>query len=268
MLWICRTIRSNCGRSTTSSSGSATPSRRPTSTARPSASRSSPIRASRPASRDMTSYAMRQGQARLVFATPLTPDHPAADHLKLHGDGVRDIAFQVDDADTRVRRGGEARRHARHRAARRERRSTAASAAPPSTPTATRCIRSSSSTTTTARSCPATSSGPCPARTPASCASTTSSATSSWGRWTTGPDWYSNVLGFKRFISFDDKDINTEYSALMSIVMSDDSDVDQVPDQRAGDGQAQEPDRRVSGVLSRPGRAAHRAADRSTSSRR
>ena len=25
-------------------------------------------------------------------------------------------------------------------------------------------------------------------------------------------DWYSNVLGFKRFISFDDKDINTEYS--------------------------------------------------------
>ena len=36
-------------------------------------------------------------------------------------------------------------------------------------------------------------------------------------------DWYSRVLGFKRFISFDDKDINTEYSALMSIVMSDDS---------------------------------------------
>ena len=36
-------------------------------------------------------------------------------------------------------------------------------------------------------------------------------------------DWYSRVLGFHRFISFDDKDISTEYSALMSIVMSDDS---------------------------------------------
>ena len=36
-------------------------------------------------------------------------------------------------------------------------------------------------------------------------------------------DWYSRVLGFKRYISFDDKDISTEYSALMSIVMSDDS---------------------------------------------
>jgi 4-hydroxyphenylpyruvate dioxygenase len=36
-------------------------------------------------------------------------------------------------------------------------------------------------------------------------------------------DFYSKVFGFHRFISFDDKDISTEYSALMSIVMSDDS---------------------------------------------
>jgi 4-hydroxyphenylpyruvate dioxygenase len=32
-----------------------------------------------------------------------------------------------------------------------------------------------------------------------------------------------NVFGFHRYITFDDKDISTEYSALMSIVMSDDS---------------------------------------------
>ena len=31
------------------------------------------------------------------------------------------------------------------------------------------------------------------------------------------------MLGFHRYINFDDKDISTEYSALMSIVMSDDS---------------------------------------------
>ncbi|MEJ7616572.1 MAG: 4-hydroxyphenylpyruvate dioxygenase [Pyrinomonadaceae bacterium] len=36
-------------------------------------------------------------------------------------------------------------------------------------------------------------------------------------------DFYSRVFGFKRYITFDDKDISTEYSALMSIVMSDDS---------------------------------------------
>src|SRR4030095_1143130 len=49
--------------------------------------------------RSMTSYALKQGRARFVFATPLNPTHPAADHLRAHGDGVRDIAFQVDDAD-------------------------------------------------------------------------------------------------------------------------------------------------------------------------
>jgi 4-hydroxyphenylpyruvate dioxygenase len=43
------------------------------------------------------------------------------------------------------------------------------------------------------------------------------------GRMNEWADWYSRVLGFSRYISFDDKDISTEYSALMSIVMSDDS---------------------------------------------
>jgi 4-hydroxyphenylpyruvate dioxygenase len=42
-------------------------------------------------------------------------------------------------------------------------------------------------------------------------------------------DFYSRVIGFKRFISFDDKDISTEYSALMSIVMSDDSQLVKFP---------------------------------------
>jgi len=43
------------------------------------------------------------------------------------------------------------------------------------------------------------------------------------GRMNHWADWYSRVLGFSRYISFDDKDISTEYSALMSVVMSDDS---------------------------------------------
>jgi 4-hydroxyphenylpyruvate dioxygenase len=43
------------------------------------------------------------------------------------------------------------------------------------------------------------------------------------GRMDHWADWYSRVLGFTRYISFDDKDISTDYSALMSIVMSDNS---------------------------------------------
>src|SRR4029079_9656926 len=34
-------------------------------------------------------------------------------------------------------------------------------------------------------------------------------------------DFYRDVMGFHRYITFDDKDISTEYSALISIVMSD-----------------------------------------------
>jgi len=43
------------------------------------------------------------------------------------------------------------------------------------------------------------------------------------GRMNFWAEYYEKVFGFKRYISFDDKDISTEYSALMSIVMSDDS---------------------------------------------
>ena len=43
------------------------------------------------------------------------------------------------------------------------------------------------------------------------------------GRMNQWAEWYSRILGFDRFISFDDKDISTEFSALMSVVMADDS---------------------------------------------
>ncbi|MBP1633965.1 MAG: hpd, partial [Acidobacteria bacterium] len=42
-------------------------------------------------------------------------------------------------------------------------------------------------------------------------------------------EWYHEVLGFDRFISFDDKDISTEYSALMSVVMADDAQAIKFP---------------------------------------
>ena len=41
-----------------------------------------------------------------------------------------------------------------------------------------------------------------------------------WGEMNTWVNWYEEVMGFVNFLSFDDKQINTEYSALMSKVMS------------------------------------------------
>ena len=43
--------------------------------------------------RETTSYLMRQTNVNFVLTTPLSPEHPAAEHIKQHGDGVRDIAF-------------------------------------------------------------------------------------------------------------------------------------------------------------------------------
>ncbi|MGB3774409.1 MAG: 4-hydroxyphenylpyruvate dioxygenase, partial [Leeuwenhoekiella sp.] len=41
-----------------------------------------------------------------------------------------------------------------------------------------------------------------------------------WGEMNTWVNWYEEVMGFVNFLTFDDKQITTEYSALMSKVMS------------------------------------------------
>ena len=48
--------------------------------------------------RDRTSYVLRQHDITLVVTGALGPDSPIAEHVRAHGDGVHDIAFSVDDA--------------------------------------------------------------------------------------------------------------------------------------------------------------------------
>jgi 4-hydroxyphenylpyruvate dioxygenase len=45
------------------------------------------------------SYALAQGDVRLVVTSPLDPSSPMADAVKLHGDSVTEIAFTVRDAE-------------------------------------------------------------------------------------------------------------------------------------------------------------------------
>lgn len=47
---------------------------------------------------DRTSYVLRQDKITFVLTSALVPDSPIADHQKLHGDGVKVIALWVDDA--------------------------------------------------------------------------------------------------------------------------------------------------------------------------
>ncbi|HEY8256343.1 MAG TPA: 4-hydroxyphenylpyruvate dioxygenase [Gemmatimonadales bacterium] len=48
--------------------------------------------------RDRASYLLQQGKVRFLLTTPMSPDHLIAAHINRHGDGVRDIALWVDDA--------------------------------------------------------------------------------------------------------------------------------------------------------------------------
>lgn len=48
--------------------------------------------------KDQSSYVLRQDKIRLVLTTPLTPDSPINEHIRKHGDGVKVVALWVDDA--------------------------------------------------------------------------------------------------------------------------------------------------------------------------
>jgi 4-hydroxyphenylpyruvate dioxygenase len=53
--------------------------------------------------RQYASYVMEQRQIRLVLSTALGPDHPMARHVYLHGDGVAVVALEVPDAASAYR---------------------------------------------------------------------------------------------------------------------------------------------------------------------
>ncbi len=173
-------------------------------------------------SRDLASYVLTQGKASIVVSTPLTSAHPAAEHIHHHGDGVRDIALEVGDADLAFEQ------------------ALARGAEPAEAPhdmtdefgTVRRAaIRTYGDTIHSLLSRRGYSGPFLPGFAEQRIAGDDAGVLridhmvgnvelGQMNRWA---DFYSKIFGFHRFISFDDKDISTEYSALMSIVMSDDS---------------------------------------------
>jgi 4-hydroxyphenylpyruvate dioxygenase len=62
--------------------------------------------------RDKASYVLEQGDIRFVVSAALNADSPIAAHVRIHGDGVHDLAWLVNDAraafETAVERGATA----------------------------------------------------------------------------------------------------------------------------------------------------------------
>ena len=171
--------------------------------------------------RNRASYVLQQGKIRFVLTTSIRPGSPIADHVAQHGDGVRVIALEVEDA-----------RQAWIETTARGARSVAE-------PTETadehgRIITSSIAAygdtihTFVERG---HYNGPFLPGFRAEMEDKVARPTGlkhvdhmvgnvGWHAMDEWVDFYANVMGFQLYQHFDDKDISTEYSALMSKVMS------------------------------------------------
>jgi 4-hydroxyphenylpyruvate dioxygenase len=178
--------------------------------------------------RQAASYVLAQGKIRFVITSPLTPTHPAAEHIRKHGDGVVDIALHVEDADfafhEAVRRG--ARPAIEPHDVRDEHGAVRRSA-----------VHTYGDTIHSFISYKDYAGAFLPGYQPAEIPNESAGllivdhvvGNVELGKMSEWAEWYSKVMGFSRYITFDDKDISTEYSALMSIVMSDDNRVVKFP---------------------------------------
>jgi 4-hydroxyphenylpyruvate dioxygenase len=171
--------------------------------------------------RDRASYVLEQGKIRLVLTTALVPDSPIADHVKKHGDGVKVIAFTVDDAEMAFH-------ETVHRGAK-------GVQEPFDTQDDHGVLKRSSIEvygetihTFVDRSkyngvfapgyvaCPED-----PLYDPTGLVAIDHMVGNvGWNQMNHWVAWYEKILGFHVYLSFDDKDISTEYSALMSKVMA------------------------------------------------
>ena len=172
--------------------------------------------------RDRASYVLEQGQIRFVLTTALRPDHEIARHVALHGDGVRDIALTVDDADAAYRettkRGAPGAREPvtlRGDSGEVRMASIAAYGDTLHTFVERRNFSGTFLPGFVAINGPDTVVRPTGLRYVDHMVGNVG-----WNQMDTWVQFYEDVMGFKLYQTFDDKDISTEYSALMSKVMS------------------------------------------------
>jgi 4-hydroxyphenylpyruvate dioxygenase len=176
-------------------------------------------------SRERVSYLLVQNKVRLLLTSALDPDHEIARHVQLHGDGVRDIALWVDDTREAFRLAVE--RGAQPVDEPRSLRDDDGEAVVASIRTYGDTIHSLVQRSgyrglflpgfrgVTSR----LKAEPVGLLHIDHCVGNVE-----LGRMNTWIKFYEDVMGFRNLISFDDKDISTEYSSLMSKVVASGND--------------------------------------------
>ncbi len=172
--------------------------------------------------RDRASYVLMQDKVRLVLTTPLQPDNTIAEHIRTHGDGVHDIALWVDDAESAhyetTKRGGVS---VMAPTVRKDQYGEIKVSA----------IAAYGDTIHTFVERKNYSGVFMPGFVPVEGADIISRPVGlkyidhmvgnvGWGQMNAWVKFYADVMGFRLYQHFDDKDISTEYSALMSKVMA------------------------------------------------
>jgi 4-hydroxyphenylpyruvate dioxygenase len=171
--------------------------------------------------RDRASYVLKQDKIRLVLTTALNSDSPIGEHVKKHGDGVKVIALWVEDARKAFEE------------------TTKRGAKPFMEPTVEKdengeVVRAGIYTYGETIHMFVERKNYKGIFLPGYQEWKSDYNPSSvglkfidhmvgnvgWGEMNTWVKWYEDVMGFVNFLSFDDKQIHTEYSALMSKVMS------------------------------------------------
>jgi len=185
--------------------------------------------------RERASYVLSRRKVRLVLSTPLTPEHEMAAHIALHGDGVKRVAFEVDDAEA-------AWRSAVGRGAQGLAEPAWSEDEHGKVCTATIATYGDTVHTFVERGA---YSGPfLPGYAARDVKGTDFGLAAvdhvvgnvelgAMNRWV---KFYADVMGFSQLIHFDDADISTEYSALMSKVMQDGSGKIKLPINEPADG--------------------------------
>ncbi|TXE08649.1 4-hydroxyphenylpyruvate dioxygenase [Gelidibacter salicanalis] len=172
-------------------------------------------------SRDEVSYVLKQDKIRLVLTTPLNSKSPINDHIVKHGDGVKVVALWVDDArsayEETTKRG--AKSYMEPTVETDEHGEVVRAGIYTYGETVHMFVERKNYEGTFMPGFKAWTSDYNPE--PVGLKFIDHMVGNvGWGEMNTWVKWYEDVMGFVNFLSFDDKQIHTEYSALMSKVMS------------------------------------------------
>lgn len=172
-------------------------------------------------SRDEVSYVLKQDKIRLVLTTPLNSNSPINDHLRKHGDGVKVVALWVEDArsawEETTKRG--AKSFMEPTVEKDENGEVVRAGIYTYGETVHMFVERKNYNGTFLPGYKAWNSDYNPE--PVGLKFIDHMVGNvGWGEMNQWVSWYEQVMGFENFLSFDDTQIHTEYSALMSKVMS------------------------------------------------